>query len=117
MGKTWLPLLSFLILFQIIPNEAAITVGDGVAIGFGDGDGGVWIGGGFGNTPTPPPLSKLSGVYTALQAWVVVYASVINFANNKFSNIEILNLTHSQKKKDEEGKMGVVDDEFIQGQN
>ncbi|TYI79567.1 hypothetical protein E1A91_D05G030200v1 [Gossypium mustelinum] len=74
MGKSWL-LLAF-ILWQIIPNEAAIAVGGGVGIGIGNaggvGGGGVWIGGEIGsNTPTPsvPSVSKLSSAYTALQAW------------------------------------------------
>ncbi|KAK8547219.1 hypothetical protein V6N13_097936 [Hibiscus sabdariffa] len=76
MGKCWLPLLAFLILWQIVPKEAAITVGGGVGIGIGNGGvvggGGVWVGGGVGNTPTPPSgpsVSKLSGAYSALQAW------------------------------------------------
>ncbi|XP_039071736.1 leucine-rich repeat extensin-like protein 4 [Hibiscus syriacus] len=61
---------------EIVPNEAAITAGGGVGISIGNsGDvvvGGVWIGGGIGNTQTPPSgpsVSKLSGAYTALQAW------------------------------------------------
>ncbi|KAE8722003.1 hypothetical protein F3Y22_tig00014445pilonHSYRG00015 [Hibiscus syriacus] len=77
MGKSWLPLLAFLVLRQIVPNEAAITVGGGVGIGISNGGGivgggGVWIGGGIGNTQTPPSgpsVSKLSAAYTALQAW------------------------------------------------
>ncbi|OMO91554.1 hypothetical protein COLO4_18279 [Corchorus olitorius] len=71
MGKSWL--LAF-ILWQIIPTQAAITVGGGVGINIGNagggGGGGVWIGGGInGPTTSGPSVSKLSSAYTALQAW------------------------------------------------
>ncbi|KAG4141292.1 hypothetical protein ERO13_D06G067200v2 [Gossypium hirsutum] len=72
MGMLWL--LAF-ILWQIIPTQAAITVGGGgVGINIGNAGGGgagVWIGGGINNGPTPssPSVSKLTTAYTALQAW------------------------------------------------